>query len=195
MIALGCRFPDVSGLAEPDACATSTNGLAVRAVSRGGELLTGAARRFAKAMPAGRSTVSVRSVAGILFKICLACVLSQATVSDAVAWQSPPDPIPWMLGQSAARINQAYGVRVHYLFERESFFPKEWREAPFSAQGWQIRGDDALQMMPLIEEFLSRYPAQLITRNFARHLFAAKIVVLRARLRWHQQPRRHLRRK
>jgi hypothetical protein len=64
-----------------------------------------------------------------------------------------------------ARIRGEFGVQVHVIYDFESYFPREWREAAYSAQGSQIDVDESMRLIRLIPGFLSMYPAQLIRRN------------------------------
>jgi hypothetical protein len=69
------------------------------------------------------------------------------------------------LDQPVARIERIFGVRVHYAYNRNSFFPKDWRTTPVSARGWQIRREDAARTIPVVESFLNKYSKPFLRSN------------------------------
>jgi hypothetical protein len=85
--------------------------------------------------------------------------------SDARAGYLPGGDSP-----DLARISKTFGVRVHVAYNRENYFPAEWRSPPASAKGSQIKPAEAQRITRLIPGFLSMYPPALITENL-RHVF------------------------
>jgi hypothetical protein len=63
------------------------------------------------------------------------------------------------------RIREIYGVTVHMHYRRDEFFPAEWREAPALADGREIDIETVDCLLPSIVKFLSRYPADLVSKN------------------------------
>jgi hypothetical protein len=63
------------------------------------------------------------------------------------------------------KIKQLYGVNIHYEYVPKSFFPRH----P-SARGSQARVKNIPSTLSLVEEFLSKYPKEVISRNLT-HLF------------------------
>jgi hypothetical protein len=61
-------------------------------------------------------------------------------------------------------IQQRFGVRVHFEYDREKFFPEEWRKEPISARATQVDVGETLRVYPIIETFLSRYSRETLDK-------------------------------
>ena len=57
---------------------------------------------------------------------------------------------------------RAYGVRVHYGYSREGFFPRAWREKAGYVHGRQASLNQVLKALPVIQEFLAAYPTEVV---------------------------------
>lgn len=64
-----------------------------------------------------------------------------------------------------AQIYRDYSVRVLYKYDRDQYFSDKWRKAPVNAQGAQMSDDEILRLLPIIREYLSFYPAEVISKN------------------------------
>ena len=62
-------------------------------------------------------------------------------------------------------IRQTYGVRINYIYNKEDFFPSSWIKSPISAYGEQVDINEAKRAIPIIKEFLSAYPKEVIIKN------------------------------
>lgn len=58
---------------------------------------------------------------------------------------------------------RAYGVRVHYGYSYDGFFPKAWRDKPGYVHGRQASLKQVLNALPVIQEFLAAYPSEIIS--------------------------------
>ena len=63
------------------------------------------------------------------------------------------------------RIWETFGVHVHVRYDADSYFPIEWKRAPYSAQASQIEPDEGKRILRLIPGFLAMYPPELIAKN------------------------------
>ena len=64
-----------------------------------------------------------------------------------------------------AGVTARYGIAVHHDFERNHFFPPEWRKAPVNATGTRISPKELDRLAPIIALFLGRYPVPVVKRN------------------------------
>jgi hypothetical protein len=64
-----------------------------------------------------------------------------------------------------ARTFKQFGVRVHVIYDPDSYFPTKWKRAPFLARGSQIQPDESRRLAHLIDSFLSMYPSQVVANN------------------------------
>jgi len=64
-------------------------------------------------------------------------------------------------------IENQYGTKVHHVYDAEVFFPAHWIDPPISAQGQELPADEIWRLLPIIEQFLSRYPASVLNNNLA----------------------------
>jgi hypothetical protein len=63
------------------------------------------------------------------------------------------------------RMEQDYGVRIHYRYDPTEYFSKSWLEAPRSAKGSQLGLDEVERFIPVINEFLKRNPKAVLKKN------------------------------
>ncbi len=63
------------------------------------------------------------------------------------------------------QIEKAYGVRVHYQYDRKEFFPRSWLREPISAEGSQMPPEEIKRVLSLLDKFLCRYPKQVLKKN------------------------------
>jgi hypothetical protein len=58
-----------------------------------------------------------------------------------------------------------YGIKVHYEYDRENFFPQAWRAEPINAAGVPINQHEAHRVIRQIDTFLASFPLEFIKRN------------------------------
>jgi hypothetical protein len=63
------------------------------------------------------------------------------------------------------QIYRDYGVRVLYQYDRDQYFDNQWKRSPVNAQGEQISEVEIIRLLPIIREFLSFYPKEVIVKN------------------------------
>lgn len=84
--------------------------------------------------------------------------------------------VPWLfchpaacqekeLANMAKAIEKKFGVQIAYDYDASAFFPKQWLEAPISAEGSQIALTEVERMLPIIDRFLSSYPEAVLKKN------------------------------
>lgn len=62
-------------------------------------------------------------------------------------------------------IKEEYKVQVHHAYNREGYFPSQWRKAPNAARGKRLPLKEVERLLPIIENFLSTYPKKVLGRN------------------------------
>lgn len=62
-------------------------------------------------------------------------------------------------------IEYEYGVQINYIYNKENFFPVSWIKPPISAYGEQVDIKEVKRTIPIIKEFLSAYPKEVIQKN------------------------------
>lgn len=62
-------------------------------------------------------------------------------------------------------------INVHYKYNPEFFFPKEWLEEPINAIGEEIKPDQILRIDNLLEKFYSFFPKKLLEKNLKNIYF------------------------
>lgn len=74
-----------------------------------------------------------------------------------------------------ATIKSKYGVQIHRVYSVEDYFPERWRKAPISARGGQLALDEVGRLLPIIDQFLSRYPKTVLSDNLANIYLLAEL--------------------
>ena len=92
-------------------------------------------------------------------------LLTSAVTFQAASRQTQQEASVEQLAQSIARIKKTFGVQVHYLYDRNTYFADDWREAPVKAEGKQIDLGEALRTLPIVEAFLAGYPKAVLAEN------------------------------
>lgn len=64
-----------------------------------------------------------------------------------------------------AQIEDAYGVRIRYRFDRETSFPESWRNPPIQAEGVDIAIEELPRTLDVLARFLSAYPPALLREH------------------------------
>ncbi len=85
----------------------------------------------------------------------------RATSSPIPPTLTPGQPTP------AALPDQIGGITVHYLYDKNTFFPEEWQAEPISCSGKQFDLAEAPRTVSDLEEFISAYDPEFISRNLA----------------------------
>ena len=64
-------------------------------------------------------------------------------------------------------IRKTYGVNVHFEYDPHTFFPEQWLRQPVSAKGAPILPKELATVLPIIEDFLSKYPKYILQKNLS----------------------------
>lgn len=87
------------------------------------------------------------------------------TVSVFIAGCTPQIRRPMQVESKIDEIQRTYGVSVHYIYDSQAFFPKEWLLAPISGKGSQIHLKEVKRILPITERFLSKYSKSILKKN------------------------------
>lgn len=79
------------------------------------------------------------------------------------------------IARKVDQIERRYGVRVHYRYDPERYFPRHKREAPFNARCTQATDRQVARALVDIERFLSPYRPEIIRANLGRIFFCDKM--------------------
>ena len=93
----------------------------------------------------------------------------------SIIYQRVNDAIDAEITTQVSKIMDVYGVKIHYRYDPESFFPKEYSTPPASAKGSQISLRHARNLLPIIEQFLSTYPRELVKKNLSDIYLVGKL--------------------
>ncbi len=68
-------------------------------------------------------------------------------------------------------LHARYGVRVHYIYDAEVFYPAQWRMPPIDAGGSQMPFNEVARLLEITRKFLARYPAAVLEKNLSDVFF------------------------
>ena len=95
----------------------------------------------------------------------LVVFVTSLTVLFFIAGCAPQIRRPMQVESKIDEIQRTYGVNIHYIYDSQAFFPKEWLLAPISGKGSQIHLKEVKRLLPITEEFLSKYSKSILKKN------------------------------
>ena len=67
--------------------------------------------------------------------------------------------------EPASKPGEIKGIGIHYLYDREQFFPAAWLIDPLDCGGAQVDLAQAERVVPLIESFAAAYEPEVLQQN------------------------------
>lgn len=107
-------------------------------------------------------------------------LLTLLSVQLFAALYVPASPETDHIDKEIALIQAEFNVQVHYLYDTNVYFPKEWMEPSLDLNAGEMDVVEVTRLLPLIRTFLTQHPTELV-RNELEGIYLLKALSFRGK--------------